>query len=143
MREEIPGRFRDSDAWVILAIEAAWRRTASLRDIIAAGDYINHAILAAEELDAGLNRLVAAGLVAPTDAGFRLTDAGERLCRSCLAEAGGSYLDALASIREALAHREMPEFVPRSIIVSDDAARAAYDEYFPPPTRKGLFRRGV
>jgi hypothetical protein len=51
-----------SDAWVLCAILHADRgRGASLRDIIASADYLNHAILTFEETDGALGRLALGG----------------------------------------------------------------------------------
>lgn len=56
--------FLPPDAWVLLAILYAGRaRAASLREIIAAADFINHAILTYEELAGGLARLSRAGTI--------------------------------------------------------------------------------
>jgi hypothetical protein len=54
------GFFERDDAWVLTAIALS---RGTLRDIIAAGDFINHAILSFEELEGGMRRLSRAGLV--------------------------------------------------------------------------------
>ncbi len=54
-----------SDTWVLLAIlYGGGQEGKALREIIGAADYINHAIPGYEELEGGLARLAAAGLVA-------------------------------------------------------------------------------
>jgi hypothetical protein len=56
--------FLASDAWLLLAIlYAGGAEAASLRAIIAAADFINHAILSYEELAGGLERLARAGAI--------------------------------------------------------------------------------
>lgn len=53
-----------TDAWILLAIlYSRSEKGADLRAIIAAADYINHAILTYEELRDGLVRLRAAGYI--------------------------------------------------------------------------------
>jgi len=53
-----------SDAWLLLAILYAGREGgASLDQVNAAGDFINHAIFTADELEGGLNRLSAGGFI--------------------------------------------------------------------------------
>jgi hypothetical protein len=54
-----------SDAWLLLAILYASREEggASLKQVTAAGDYINHAIFNGDELAGGLSRLSAGGLI--------------------------------------------------------------------------------
>src|SRR5579871_5703666 len=61
-----------SDAWLLLAIIYAGKTSAaSLRDIISAGDYINHAIFTYDELATGLKRLAADGLIIDENGNFR------------------------------------------------------------------------
>jgi hypothetical protein len=58
---DIAPEFESSDAWILLAISfAGGDGAARLPEIIAAADYINHAIPTAGELDGALNRLPAA-----------------------------------------------------------------------------------
>lgn len=53
-----------SDAWLLLAILYAGREGgASLNQVKAAGDFINHAVFTADELTCGLNRLSAGGFI--------------------------------------------------------------------------------
>jgi hypothetical protein len=56
--------FSWSDSWLLLSIWYAsdhGRRGAPLADVIAAGDFINHAIFTPGELQNGLARLTAMG----------------------------------------------------------------------------------
>jgi|WetSurMetagenome_2_1015567.scaffolds.fasta_scaffold165923_1 hypothetical protein len=56
--------FTGSDAWLILSIAMGdTRKGSSLRDIIAVGDYINHAIFTGAELRRGLSKLLHAGYI--------------------------------------------------------------------------------
>jgi hypothetical protein len=57
--------FRRSDSWLLHAIALAQGRAgAELSGIIAAGDFLNHAVFTAAEIRRGLGRLTAAGHVA-------------------------------------------------------------------------------
>jgi hypothetical protein len=65
------------DAWILLSIiyGSAERGGATLRDIIAVGDGINHAIFNYGEMDDGLLRLIEGGHVVRDGDRFRITDA--------------------------------------------------------------------
>ncbi len=66
--------FTNSDAWIMLALLFNQQPDgASLRDLIAAADYINHAIVTYEELSGGLARLIRAGYVEKQAGHFRAT----------------------------------------------------------------------
>jgi len=70
--------FTWSDSWLLLSIGAAGGRIgAPLKDIIAAGDLLNHAVFTGPELRRGLSKLVAAGYV--VQVGDRFQAAGEAL----------------------------------------------------------------
>lgn len=57
-------QLRWSDAWLLLAIHYAQERVLTcLGAIVAAADYINHAVINYEELTSGLVRLEKAGLI--------------------------------------------------------------------------------
>jgi hypothetical protein len=63
-----------SDAWLLLSIIlAAGAGQASLEKIIAAGDYVNHAIFTEDELAGGLYRLIRGGDIEEIDGLFRPT----------------------------------------------------------------------
>lgn len=66
-----------SDAWILLSVIYATQHEspASLADILAIADSINHAILTRGELETGFARLVAAGYVTREAQGFSLADA--------------------------------------------------------------------
>jgi hypothetical protein len=73
-------RFAWSDAWLLLAIGyAAQKGPSRLPRVIAAGDYIQHAIMTWEEVDGGLHRLGDAGLVKVRNQKILLTPKGRRL----------------------------------------------------------------
>jgi hypothetical protein len=65
-----------SDAWLLLAILYASREEggASLDQVTAAGDYINHAIFTTDELEGGLGRLSAGGFIKEKKGLFSVTN---------------------------------------------------------------------
>lgn len=66
--------FSGSDPWVMLALLIGESQDgASLRNIIAAADYINHAVLTYEELAGSLAHLMRAGYVEKQAGQFRAT----------------------------------------------------------------------
>lgn len=68
------------DGWIFLAIQHGNDgNAASLTEVIAAADWINHALPTDGELRNGVNRLIASGLVQITDLGFSLTSGGRAL----------------------------------------------------------------
>lgn len=75
-----PIRFQPYDPWILLSIAvASFRGRCDLRQLIAAADYINHAIPERAEVEGGLNRLSAAGLVLISRQGFSLTTRSRRM----------------------------------------------------------------
>lgn len=65
-------QFEASDAWLLLAIIlAAGNDVASLAEIVAAGDGINHAIFTEDEMESGLYRLSAGGYIEESNGSFR------------------------------------------------------------------------
>jgi hypothetical protein len=66
------------DVWLLHAIALAYAPGgARLRDIIACGDYLNHAVFMFEEFQGGLGRLLAGGHVLRAEHGFQL-------CQECV-----------------------------------------------------------
>ena len=56
--------YQPSDAWLLLSVAlAGGAKSAELKEVVAAGDYINHAIFTEDELRGGLRRLTAGGWV--------------------------------------------------------------------------------
>lgn len=66
-----------SDSWILISVLYASEGTpaASLTDIIAAADYINHTIITRGELETGFSRLVGAGFLTPSSGGFSVSEA--------------------------------------------------------------------
>ncbi len=68
-----------ADTWVLAAI-GVYQRRCSLLEVVAAGDWMNHAVLEQQEVDEALTKLVGAGLVRIFDDWtFELTDDGASL----------------------------------------------------------------
>jgi hypothetical protein len=69
--------FLHSDGWLLLSViyAAQAATSATLTDIIAAADYINHAIITRGELETGFSRLIAAGYVKQCPDGFCVSEA--------------------------------------------------------------------
>jgi Mn-dependent DtxR family transcriptional regulator len=70
-----------SDSWLLLAIYGATlsNKTAKLSDIIAIGDYINHAIFTTSELNGGLSRLHRGKLIKISKDKYSLTKRGKEI----------------------------------------------------------------
>ena len=65
-----------ADAWVLASI-GVYQRPCSLLEVLAAGDWMNHAVLEEQEVDEALSKLVGAGMVRIYDDWtFELTDDG-------------------------------------------------------------------
>lgn len=72
--------FVKSDAWLFMAVAAGDRGAgATLKDVIAAGDFINHSIFSLGELRRGFARLTAGGYVREEAGQFSLTADGRAL----------------------------------------------------------------
>ena len=85
--------FTTSDCWLLLSISFAGgrHRAAALRDIVAAGDAINHAIFTPREIRRGIAKLVRAGYVTDRKGKFLLRKAGRELVDRAASE-GRSWL---------------------------------------------------
>ena len=74
MKAPIKEPFQRTDAWVLLAIFYAHTAGLATRErIIAAGNFINHAIFNEDELEGGLSRLIGGGFVQAREAGYEPT----------------------------------------------------------------------
>ncbi len=66
--------FCGSDAWLLFSIAIGEiRQGASLRDIIATGDYINHAVLNGPQIRRGIAKLMHSGYVRERNGAFLVT----------------------------------------------------------------------
>lgn len=125
--------FTWSDAWLLFSIATSDDgRGAGLRSILAAGDWINHAIFTGPELRRGMAKLIQAGYV--TENAGRFSLAGE--AKAAWAETGHSPaadLKALEAFLEIASHPpqdpafEDPQWPYPGL--SDEMVRQAYREY--------------
>ena len=99
--------FQSSDHWIFLSIALQAKVDgASLRDVIAAADYINHAIPTIEEIEGAVNRLTAARLIWIRNNRFGLTDSGKVLVRS-VARRKRHILDQWKLVQQHLASSDL------------------------------------
>ena len=78
-----------SDAWLLQAIALAAReRRATLAQVIASADAVNHALPTSDELHGGLSRLTAGGFVHEIEDRFDLTNLVPAEIRSRILESG-------------------------------------------------------
>lgn len=86
--------YRWSDAWLLEAIViASQRRPASICEIIAAGDALNHAIFSPEEFESGLARLSQGGWIEENEEGFIIT--AKFSCSESFLQKFGKYFRVL------------------------------------------------
>ncbi len=113
-----------SDAWFAAAVASCGGR-ASLKEVIGAGDAINHAIFMRSEIEQAVRRLAGAGLLeAQPGPTFELTQEGAAL----LARRTGGMIGQTNSVMKLL--REIP--VPRladTWSLDDDQVDEAYRAY--------------
>ncbi|HEU4463867.1 MAG TPA: hypothetical protein VFS53_02370 [Gemmatimonadota bacterium] len=82
-------KFLWSDAWLLQAIALASRNEpATLADLIAAADAVNHALPTSGELHGAFFRLAAGGFVEEVDDRFRLTSRVPAEIRDAMSEGG-------------------------------------------------------
>lgn len=134
-------KFNWADTWLLLSIIYAsgnGGRTALLVDIIAYGDYIQHAIFTLSELRGGFYRLLTSGYVAETPEGFLPKKNILDLYLGHLAGKKTSRVDKdLEFLREILGAPEWwPGYNPNKVDldgryekINKEIIRQAYDEY--------------
>jgi hypothetical protein len=129
-------RFQPSDAWLLTSIAIGDHgRGAGLRDVIAVGDYINHAIFTAREIREGVFRLAAAGYVVIAQGKMKIRGKAKRRWReiSKSRRAVLRQLDEMESFLEIDRNRPIdpagPDGAVRDDGISDEAVKAAYEEY--------------
>jgi hypothetical protein len=78
-----------SDAWLLQAIAIASQQgPASLADVIAAADAVNHALPTSDELHGGLLRLTGGGFVEEVEHQFKLTERVPRQVEQTIVTSG-------------------------------------------------------
>ncbi|MFA5337352.1 MAG: hypothetical protein WC330_03365, partial [Candidatus Omnitrophota bacterium] len=102
--------FQFADAWLLLAIIYASQKTriASLTEIIAYGDFINHAIFTWQELQGGLFRLIKSGYIIESENGYKVSskifDSYKKFAKK-----NGSIFKQLGFIQQELSSPEWSE----------------------------------
>ncbi|MBI4499920.1 MAG: hypothetical protein HY700_02045 [Gemmatimonadetes bacterium] len=124
--------FLHSDAWILLAaVYAAREKPASLSDVIAAADYIEHAVVVFEEMEGALARLTSGGYLAHTAGTVSPTEKTLQFCRGII-KPGRKAQDELTDLRRFIGAAEWaPGTTPQSASVGvsyPPLSRAVFDE---------------
>ena len=115
-----------SDAWVLWSIAAGSSTSTSLRQLISAADYVNHAVPTYDEVAGALGRLLAAGCIERAGRGYRSSDSiGAVLASVRTPRSGG-----LKEINALFMHLQtLPAVDPVEKALSRSAYRRAVDGY--------------
>jgi hypothetical protein len=128
--------FVKSDAWLFMAVATGDRGGgATLKDVIAAGDFINHSIFNAGELRRGLAKLTTGGFVREEAGRFSLTADGRALYGRAHDNRPKTPLAVWDALNDVLGVSLAPDptafdddlWAYPSVKASD--VRAAYDQY--------------
>jgi hypothetical protein len=112
-----------ADAWVLAAI-GGYGRPCSLSELVAAADWINHAIPLATEMEAALGKLAGAGLVRVLEGWtLELTDEGAELWSE------GTGGDLLSRVTALQAERAAFEPGTTKVRLPEGARDRAVQEY--------------
>ena len=126
MTRRIDPEFAPADGVLFLALWWGAGRACALADVIGLYDFVNRGIPTAAELDGGLNRLLAAGLVTERAGAFRVP---ARVRRAFDAFRRRRRRDRFTMADEFVRRSGPPEAVPRRVRVTPTNQRRAYDEY--------------
>jgi hypothetical protein len=117
-----------NDAWILTAISVHKKSGATLAEIIAAADVINHAIPTAGELSRAFSRLVDCGIIHLKNDRYQLARDRQRAVKKSLAGKGGLF----SNVDKCLKWLKSTGLEPaqsKTITVSDTEVRAAYESY--------------
>lgn len=117
-----------SDAWVLWSVAAGSTPSTTLRQLISAADYVNHAVPTYDELTGALGRLLAAGCVERVGRGYRASDD----IQAALAAVRTPRSSALAEINALFAHLvtlPVPAATSAKPVLSKTAYRRAVEDY--------------
>lgn len=122
--------FQWTDCWLLQAILASDKgEGSSFRDVVAMADGVNHALLTSEEMESGLARLAAAGLIEHRDARF-FASAKARAIHA-QAESGKNVFETRKNLERLLCARPWnasePYPNPANTLRFDGYSRAAHD----------------
>jgi hypothetical protein len=118
-----------NDAWILTATCLARKRGgATLAEVIAAADVINHAIPTAGQLSRAFSRLVDCGIVQVKNDRYLLPPNWQRAVRKALQGKGGLF----SNVDKCLKWLKKTGLEPgqsSTVTVSDSDVRTAYDRY--------------
>jgi len=114
--------FLNADDWVLLAVIHGGP---GLRGILAAGDWINHAIFNYEELRGGLARLLRAGLIRQSEKGWSAAPAAIRAIRI----PGRGFQKQFDALGELRASSKVRKNAPHLRGITPRTFDAAYQAY--------------
>lgn len=120
-------RFQSSDAWIFLSLSKVEEGT-TLEALLAKADWINHAILTAEEIEGAVNRLSAAGLVKFEGQIFFLTESGRALYKE-FHDRKGSMLTLWKELEKHLNQSDFPVVAVPAFKLAPHQLAAAVDHY--------------
>ena len=128
-------KYNSADVWLLFAIIYAGNENneATLAKIIAAGDWINHAVFNADEFESGLSRLTAGKYIKEKNGNFSVTLRAERAFAK-ISQRGRTVEKELESLREFIG-AELPTIEQPQINnlkyegFSDERFREAVDKY--------------
>ncbi|HYH69570.1 MAG TPA: hypothetical protein VD866_33045 [Urbifossiella sp.] len=118
--------FAPTDGVLFLALWWGGGRSGTLKDVIHLHDFVNRSIPTADELDGGLNRLIAAGLIAERDGRFRVP---AKVMRAYEAFRRKRRRDRFTMAGEFVRVAGPLDAVPRRVRVTAADQARAYEEY--------------
>lgn len=122
----IDAAFAPTDGVLFLALWWGGGRAGTLKDVIHLCDFVNRSIPSASELDGGLNRLLAAGLIAERGGRFRVP---AKVLRAYDAFRRRRRRDRFTMADEFVRKAGPLEEVPRRVRVTAADQGRAYEEY--------------
>ena len=126
MAPHIDAEFGPHDGVLFLALWWGGGRAATLKDVVHLYDFVDRSIPSADELDGGLNRLLAAGLVTVRDDTFRVP---ARVRRAFDAFRRRRRRDRFTMADEFVRAAGPLEAVPRRVRITPADQERAYEEY--------------
>lgn len=117
-----------SDAWVLTAAYVPKKNPVTLTELIGAGDGLNHAIFTDDELEQGLTKLRAAGLLEWDGDVITLTEKASSLCDEAV-ESMQYIRQAMKTIEEELRAIDLREADLMPIKLDTSAVDAAIEAY--------------
>ncbi len=125
----VPPDFVRSDAWILLALVLNHAKGgATLPEIIAVANFINHAIPTRDELEGALNRLLAANYIAVHGKRFDVTQP-VMAAYDRVAKRKQSVPHRLDALQRFLASTPRLELCPKAIVITEPAMENARQGY--------------